>query len=100
MANEMMCDSGDDCILIGELNDEKCVTESSSQVIIVPSLSDETEKEIASAKSSETEVMHDDVNIQNERQVTVQQNCAAAPSTETATVDSSCHLQRSSKRCT
>ena len=95
MANEMMCDSGDDCILIGELNDEKCVTESSSQVIIVPSSSDETEKEIASAKSSETEVMHDDVSIQNERQ-----NCAAAPSTETATVDSSCHLQRSSKRCT
>ena len=90
MASEMVSDKGDDCIVVNELNEENCAEDKSACVISIADSSDDAEKMTLSSKSSENKVMRDDVS---------NKSGTAFQLTETANVNSSGHLQSTSKLC-
>jgi len=90
MASEMVSEKGDDCIVVKELDEENCVEDKSACVISITDSSDDTEKMTLSSKSSENKVMCDDVGSKS--------GTSLQP-TEMANVNSSGHLQNTSKLC-
>jgi len=100
MASDMISDSGDDCILVGELKDRSCADKESPHIISVPDSSDETEKVTSSSTSSENKVICDNISIKNDEcPAPVQQGGTALQSTETLNISSSCHSKSPSELC-